>query len=95
MSDEPLLGRNGGLRRKGERSSTRSPKGGTNRKYILARLKRDGYQTLLQAVLDRRLSPFGAGCLAGYFKRRRTISAPSDDRRSHRPQRIDVRCLIA
>jgi hypothetical protein len=49
---------------------------------ILARLRRDGHGDLITAVHDRELSAYGAACLVGYVRRKRTKSSPGEDPRS-------------
>jgi hypothetical protein len=51
---------------------------------ILNRLERDGHFDLLEAVHQRQISAFAAGCIAGYCKRPPTKSAPGEDGRSRR-----------
>src|SRR6516165_619997 len=47
---------------------------GTNRRYILERLARDGYFDLIEAIEQRQLSCFAAAVAVGYARRRRTKS---------------------
>jgi hypothetical protein len=99
MADErsqPRLGRHGGARRRKGQQGNDVPIAmrGNSREYVEARLRRDGLDHLLRAIEDRKISHFAAAVLAGYAKRRRTVSVPGDDRRS-RPPKIDVRCLVA
>jgi hypothetical protein len=78
MDDKPRLNRNGGLRRKGEHSSNRKLKGGTNREYLLARLDRDGRQDLVAAIHGREISAYAAAVEAGYVRRRKTAVVEGD-----------------
>jgi hypothetical protein len=68
-------------------------KRGANHAYILARLERQKRFDLLDLIESRQLSAYGVACELGWCRRRRTISAPGDDPRSHR-RIFDVKALI-
>jgi hypothetical protein len=63
-----------------------------NTAAILRRLEDDGHLDVLNAVLARRISPFHAGCIVGYFRRRPAKSPPGTDPRSNR--RLGVESML-
>jgi hypothetical protein len=51
---------------------------------ILRRLEADGHLDLLTAVHQRRISPYAAACIVGYFRRKPAKGPPGEDNRSRR-----------
>jgi len=97
MSDDPgqpTLGQHGGKRTKGHHASNRSLKGGTNRAYVVSRLRRDGRDDLVGDICSGELSAFAAAVVMGWVTRRRTVAVHSQDSNQARRRTVDIASLI-
>jgi len=92
-SSQPKLGKWGGARVRGEQASNRNLKGGTNRAYVLARLRRD--QPELAARVDAgEMSAHAAAVELGWAKRPQTVHGEDCNQARRRPFPFDPAAMI-
>jgi len=98
MDDEPKLGRHGGPRVKGQRASNGSLiQHGSGRAYIIARLRRDGFTHLIEAIETTTVRPYAVAVELGWTKRPRNLGTGSDNAKKRRAwtfRKLDVRALV-
>jgi hypothetical protein len=93
VSDQTRLGSHGGKRTPGQQGDNVTLRSrGNSRDYLIARLRRDGRDDLVEAIEARKISAFAAAVVAGYRRRAPTLSA--GDHNKSRKLAFDIRALI-
>jgi hypothetical protein len=85
MAEEPQLGRHGGKRIKGQQAVRHH---GTNKSYIVSRLKRENLLDLVAAIESGRVSAYAVAIELGWASRRPTLGTGSGNQARRRRHQL-------